>query len=518
MTNSKENKESKFSRRKIILRGSAFVAGLSLFPKDAFSKKPPVNVLSGTALNKNAEGYITEDYFLESKTAKLLYNDYAKKLPIIDYHNHLPPADIATNKKFKNLTAIWLEGDHYKMRALRANGIDEKYITGDASDEEKFLKWAETVPYTVMNPLYHWTHLELKRYFGIDTVLNPASAKTIYDKTSSLLQTEEYSTQRLLKKMNVEVLCTTDDPVDTLEHHQQARGISFKVLPAWRPDKAMAVENPQTYNTYVDKLSSVSDTNISTYQDLIVALKKRQKFFHSMGCRLSDHGMETFYAEEFTESEINKIFTKVRSGNMLDEPERLKLKSALLLQLAEMNHDLGWTQQFHVGPIRNNNSKMFKLLGPDKGYDSMGDFSVARPMSKFFDRLAQKDKLTKTIVYNVNPQFKDVMITMIGNFNDGVTPGKMQYGSAWWFLDQKSGIEDQLNSLSNMGLLGRFIGMTTDSRSFLSFPRHEYFRRILCNMIGNSVEKGELPNDMGLLGKTVENICYQNAKEYFKFG
>jgi glucuronate isomerase len=515
MTNSIDKKNN-ISRRKIILRGSTLIASISIFQANLFGKSKQVVQHSERAVS-NSSGFITEDFLLESKAAKMLYHDYAKKLPIIDYHNHLPPADIASNKKFKNLTEIWLEGDHYKMRAMRANGIDEKYITGNAADDEKFLKWSETVPYTVMNPLYHWTHLELLKYFGIDQILNPASAREIYNTTSSLLQTDPYSTQNLLKKMNVEVLCTTDDPIDNLEHHQKAKGIAFRVLPAWRPDKVTGIENSLNFNAYINKLSTASDTNISNYQDLLSALKKRQQFFNTMGCKLSDHGMETFYAEEYTEAEINTIFQKARSGNNLSEVEISKFKSAILLQLAEMNHDLGWTQQFHVGPIRNNNSKMLKLLGPDKGYDSMGDFNVARPMSKFFDKLAQRDKLTRTIVYNVNPQFKEVMITMIGNFNDSTMPGKMQYGSAWWFLDQKKGIEEQLSSLSNMGLLGRFIGMTTDSRSFLSFPRHEYFRRILCNMIGNSVEKGELPNDMALLGKTVEAISYDNAKAYFNF-
>lgn len=458
-----------------------------------------------------------DDFLLYGKTAKILFHDYAKKLPIIDYHCHLPPSEIATNKKFKNLTEIWLEGDHYKMRALRANGIDEKYITGSASDFEKFTKWSETVPYTLMNPMYHWTHLELKRYFEINTILNPSSAKEIYEKASSLLQTENYRAQALLKKMNVEAICTTDDPIDSLEYHQQCKETSMKVLPAWRPDKAMAAGNPDAYNTYLDKLSSVSGVSITRYQDLVLALTKRQVFFNSMGCKLSDHGLETFYTEDYTESEIDKIFDKVRSGNTITESELFKFKSALLFQLAVMNHDLGWTQQFHVGPIRNNNSKMFKALGPDKGYDSMGDFNIAKTMSKFFDRLDQNNMLTKTIVYNVNPRDNELMVTMMGNFNDGVIPGKMQYGSAWWFLDQKNGIENQLMSLSNMGLLGRFIGMTTDSRNFLSFPRHEYFRRILCNLLGSHVDNGELPNDIDLLSKTVGGICYSNAKRYFNF-
>lgn len=524
MNNSKEDKGgNKFSRRKLILRMTALVAGLTVLPKGVFSSSSHLSnsELNGVIFNNinYLEGFINADFLLHNQAAKILYHEYAKNLPIIDYHCHLSPAAIATNKRFDDLTEIWLEGDHYKMRAMRANGVNEKYITGNASNFEKFMKWAETVPYTLMNPLYHWTHLELKRYFGINKILNPSTAKEIYDKATSLLQTEDYRAQNLIKRMNVEVICTTDDPVDDLRYHQQIinQGYSVKVLPAWRPDKAMAAEKPEDYNKYLDKLSTVSGIDISEYQDLLQALRKRQEFFNSMGCKLSDHGMETFYAEEYTEPEIKNIFTKVRSGNHLTESELLKLKSALLIQFAEMNHAFGWAQQFHIGAIRNNNTRMLRLLGSDKGYDSIGDFDVARAMSKFFDRLELKEKLTRTIVYNLNPSDNELVVTMIGNFNDGTIPGKMQYGSAWWFLDQKDGMEEQMKALSNMGLLGRFIGMTTDSRSFLSYPRHEYFRRILCNLIGTNVEKGELPADMEWLGKMVEGICYYNAKEYFKF-
>jgi len=465
------------------------------------------------------KAFMDENFLLQSKTAEKLYHEHARDLPIIDYHCHIPPDEIASNRQFENLTKIWLDGDHYKWRAMRANGINEKYITGNAPDPEKFQKWGETVPYTLRNPLYHWTHLELRRYFGISRILDSGSAKEIYQEATAMLQTEEFRVQNLIKKRNVEVICTTDDPIDDLRFHKDIRKQSFtvKVLPAWRPDKSMAAENPDDYNKYLDKLSSASDMIISNYQDLINALKKRQEFFNSMGCKLSDHGIETFYAEDYTQKEINAIFSKIRSGKALNGTELLKLKSALLMHLAEMDHDFGWTQQFHIGAIRNNNKRMHQLLGPDKGYDSIGDFEIARAMSKLFNNLEQKEKLAKTIVYNLNPRDNELLVTMIGNFNDGTIPGKMQYGSGWWFLDQKDGMEKQMNALSNLGLLRRFVGMLTDSRSFLSYPRHEYFRRILCNLIGTDVENGELPADMDMLGKMVEGICYYNAKEFFKF-
>jgi len=463
--------------------------------------------------------FLDDNFMLHSRTAEILYHEYAKDLPIIDYHCHLPPEEIAENKMFENLTKIWLDGDHYKWRAMRANGVDEKYCTGNAPDPEKFKKWAETVPYTIRNPLYHWTHLELSRYFGINDILNPSSADKVYKTATSLLKTEDFRVRNIMRKMKVEVVCTTDDPIDSLNYHKKIREDKFEiqVLPAWRPDKAMVVENAAVYNSYLDKLAEVAGIDIKTYTDLLQALKLRQDFFETMGCRLSDHGLETFYAEDFTEKEISAIFLKIRSGKSLDHLEILKFKSALLLRFAEMDHDKGWTQQFHIGALRNNNTKMFRKLGPDKGFDSIGDFEVARPMSKFFDKLDLNGKLTKTIFYNLNPRDNELMATMTGNFNDGIIPGKMQFGSGWWFLDQKDGMEKQINALSNLGLLSRFVGMLTDSRSFLSYPRHEYFRRILCNIIGNDVEKGEVPNDMEWLGKIVQGISYYNAKEYFKF-
>jgi glucuronate isomerase len=463
--------------------------------------------------------FLDENFLLETKTAEILYHQHAKDLPIIDYHCHLPPDEIAGDKQFDNLTQIWLKGDHYKWRAMRANGVPEEFITGAAPDKEKFRKWAETVPFTLRNPLYHWTHMELKRPFGIERILSGETADGIYDEAGAMLQSPAFSTRNILKKMNVEVVCTTDDPIDSLEYHRAVKkeGFGIRMLPAWRPDKAMAVENSHRFNTYMDSLSGASGMEIRTFNDLLDALKKRHDFFHQNGCRLSDHGIETIYAEEYTQADLETLFSKIRSGKKLGQDEILKFKSGMLVILAMMDHDRGWTQQFHIGAIRNNNSRMLGVLGPDTGYDSIGDFEVARPMSKFFDRLESIEKLTKTIVYNLNPRDNELIVTMLYNFNDGVTPGKMQFGSGWWFLDQKYGMEKQMNDLSLLGLLSRFVGMLTDSRSFLSFPRHEYFRRILCNLLGNDAEKGLIPADMALLGKMVENISYYNAREYFGF-
>jgi glucuronate isomerase len=464
--------------------------------------------------------FMDENFILETQTAQKLYHEHAKLQPIIDYHCHLSPKDIAENRQFKNLTQIWLEGDHYKWRAMRANGINEKFITGDASDEEKFKKWAETVPYTMRNPLYHWTHLELLRPFGVSKILNPQTATEIYRECTEKLQKPEFSVQGILKKMNVEVVCTTDDPIDTLEHHQKIKKdqVATKVFPTWRPDKAMAVENSLAYNIYMEQLEKASGLSISSFQHLLDALKKRQDFFEQQGCRLSDHGLETFYAEDYTNKEVDAIFSKIRSKNELTALEILKFKSAMLYHFAVMDHQKGWTQQFHIGAIRNNNTKMFKRLGPDTGYDAIGDFEVARPMSKFFNRLDLEDKLTKTIVYNLNPRDNELLVTLAYSYNDGSLAGKMQFGSGWWFLDQKDGMEKQMNALSNLGLLSRFVGMLTDSRSFLSYPRHDYFRRILCNLLGKDLENGELPaQELDFICKMVENVSYKNAKQYFAF-
>ena len=463
--------------------------------------------------------FLGEDFLLENKTAEWLYHDVAKDLPIIDYHCHLAPDQIASDKKFDNFSQIWLAGDHYKWRAMRANGVDEKYVTGDASDKEKFMKWGETAPYTLRNPLYHWTQMELLRYFNIDELLGPDTSEAIYTKVNKLLQTEEFSVRNLLRKMKVEVLCTTDDPVDTLEHHQKIKedGFEIRVLPTWRADKAMAVEDASSYNKYIDQLESASESKIKTLMDLLNALQCRHDFFHEMGCRLSDHGIETFYAEEFTHKEIEKIFLKVRAGRNLTELEVLKFKSAMLIELAVIDHDKGWTQQFHVGALRGNNTRQLNLLGPDTGFDSIGDLPMAKALSRFLDKLDSTDQLAKTILYNLNPNHYELLATMAYNFNDGKIPGKMQLGSGWWFLDQKIGMIDQMNALSALGLLSKFVGMLTDSRSFLSYPRHEYFRRILCNLIGTDVENGEIPNDPEMLKKLITDICYQNAKTYFKF-
>jgi len=463
--------------------------------------------------------FLDENFLLENKTAESLYHQHAKDLPIIDYHCHLPSYEIALDTIFENITQVWLNGDHYKWRAMRANGVPENYITGIMPDVEKFQKWADTVPFTLKNPLYHWTHLELLRYFNIDQLLNSNSAMNIFEESGKKLNSPEYSVRNLLRMMKVEVVCTTDDPVDSLEHHKKIRedGFEIKVMPAWRPDKAMAVDNPEIYNAYLNNLAFISDTDIHDFDSLVGALQKRHNYFGEQGCKLSDHGIETFHADDYTDTEIRNIFNKIRSGKALDDAAIFKFKSAMLIIFAEMDHEKGWTQQFHIGAIRNNNSRMFKMLGPDTGYDSIGDFEIARPMSKLFDHLEKNQKLTKTIIYNLNPRDNELIATMIYNFNDGTIPGKMQFGSGWWFLDQKDGIEKQLNTLSNLGLLSRFVGMLTDSRSFLSFPRHEYFRRILCNVIGNDVEKGELPDEPELLGQMVENICYYNARNYFGF-
>src|SRR6478609_3262358 len=461
--------------------------------------------------------FITDNFLLHNEAAIRLYHDYAKTQPIIDYHCHLSPKDIAEDRQFENLTQIWIEGDHYKYRAMRANGVDEKFITGDATDYEKFTKWAETIPYTLRNPLYHWTHLELKNYFGINELLNSDSAESIYNQCSDLIQKPEYSVRNLLRKMNVKMVGTTDDPTDDLRYHKQLQEDNFeiKVLPSFRPDKATEIEKRQVFIDWIQKLGVSVGYSISNFTTLIKELQERHDFFHEMGCRISDHGHTTFYGEEYTAAEVADIFEKGLKGEKVSVLEINKYKSAVFFELALMNHSKSWTQQFHVGAIRNNNLKMLQEIGPDQGFDSIGDLNMADAMSKFFGKLAQCDGLTKTIFYNLNPRDCELFASMAGNFNDGITAGKMQYGAAWWFLDQKDGIEKHLDVLSNFGLLSRFVGMLTDSRSFLSFPRHEYFRRILCNVLGDEIHKGELPNDMKLIGNMVEAICYNNAKTYF---
>jgi len=465
------------------------------------------------------KSFLDEDFLLQSDVARELYHDYAKDLPIIDYHCHLPPDQIANNINFTNITQAWLNGDHYKWRAMRANGIDEGYITGGKPDNEKFDKWAETVPYTLRNPLYHWTHLELQRYFGITSRLMPGTAEFIYADCSEKLQSPEFSVQQLIKKMNVDVICTTDDPLDDLSHHSQLKkdGAGVKVYPAFRPDKAMYIEDVAGLNAYVNKLEEVSNTTINTFEDYLYALKNRHHYFAANGCTVSDHGLEHIYAEEYTDEEIREIFEKVRTEKKVTNSEKVKFKSAMLYNFAVWNQEKDWVQQFHLGALRNNNSRLLSQLGPDTGFDSIGDFSQARPLSRFFNKLDKDDRLAKTIIYNLNPADNEMMAAMIGNFNDGSVAGKVQYGSAWWFQDQKDGMTRQINALSNMGLLSRFIGMLTDSRSFLSFPRHEYFRRLLCNLFAEDIVNGELPHDIAWTAKVIQDICYFNAKSYFKF-
>ena len=465
------------------------------------------------------KAFLNEDFLLQSPTAQTLYHDFAAKMPIIDYHNHLVPQQIAEDKQFDNITQIWLYGDHYKWRAMRAHGVNEKFITGNASDEEKFMKWAETVPYTMRNPLYHWTHLELQRYFGVTELLNKDSAKRIYDHCSALLRTKEYSVRNLLLKMNVKALCTTDDPIDNLAYHKQiaASGFEIKVLPTFRPDKAMGVDDELVFVEYVNALAEAAGQSIRNLADYKAAIKSRHDFFHEAGCRLSDHGLEHIYAEEFTEEEIELIFERLITGKLISKKEKWQFKSAMLVYFAHLDHARGWTQQFHLGAIRNNNARLLGALGPDTGFDSIGDFEQAKPLSAFLNHLDSTNQLAKTILYNLNPRDNELLATMTGNFQDGTIVGKMQFGSGWWFLDQKDGMEKQINALSNMGMLSHFVGMLTDSRSFLSFPRHEYFRRILCNLLGQDVEHGELPADIAWLGKLVEDISYKNASSFFNF-
>ena len=463
------------------------------------------------------KSFLDKDFLLQTEIAKQLYHEFAKEMPIIDYHNHLLPEQIANDVNFENLTQVWLYGDHYKWRAMRSNGVNEKYCTGDASDYEKFEQWAATVPYTLRNPLYHWTHLELQRYFNVDKILSPDTAREIYDHCSAKLKMPEYSVRNLLRKMNVKVLCTTDDPTDSLEHHKKIKedGFEIKVLPAFRPDKAMNVDDVDTFNAYVNKLQAVSNILIASWDDYLKALKSRHDFFAENGCCISDHGLEQLYAVDYQEAEISNIFRKLTTGESISQPENIKFRSAMLVKFAEWDHEKKWVQQYHLGALRNNNARMLKTLGADTGWDSIGDFSQAKQLSKFLDRLDSTNQLTKTILYNLNPADNQLMAAMIGNFNDGSVAGKIQYGSSWWFLDQKQGMTEQINALSNLGLLSRFIGMLTDSRSFMSYPRHEYFRRILCNIFGEEIENGELPNDLAWTGKVIQDICYNNAKEYF---
>lgn len=466
--------------------------------------------------------FLNENFQLQTETAQHLYHEHGKKMPVIDYHCHLDPKRIDEDYQFRNITDAWLEGDHYKWRLMRANGINEKYITGNATDWEKFEKWAETVPYTMRNPMYHWVHLELQRIFGINTLLKPQTAREIYDNVNDQIAKRRLSTRKLLQDFKVEVVCTTDDPCDSLQHHKNLKesDLSTKILPTWRPDKSMAVESTERFGEYIQKLAVVCGTDIRNFNDYRDAIKNRHNYFASAGCKLSDHGIEEFFSEDCTDIEAADIFNKVYNEKRdLSQQEIQKFKSKMLYENAVMNNEKGWAQQFHFGAIRNNNTKMFQQIGADTGYDSINDLSgLTVSMARFFDSLNRENKLAKTIVYNLNPRDNYLVATMIANFQDGSIPGKMQFGSGWWFLDQKYGMEDQMNILSTQGLLSRFVGMLTDSRSFMSFPRHEYFRRILCNLIGNDVENGLLPaSELEILGQFVENISYYNAKNYFNF-
>ena len=463
--------------------------------------------------------FLDKDFLLKTATAKRLFHDYAADMPIIDYHCHLSPKDIAEDRIFNNIAEVWLHGDHYKWRAMRTNGIHESYCTGDKTDFEKFEQWAATVPYTMRNPLYHWTHMELQRYFNVTEQLSPANAKAVYEHCNALLQTKEFSVRNLLRKMKVKLVCTTDDPVDALEYHKamQEEGADIQMVPAFRPDMAMNVGNTETFLQYVRKVEVAAGMQVNRFEDYLMALKRRHDFFAQMGCKVSDHGLEEIYADEHTAEEIIIIFERLLKGETLCLKCQRQFKSAMLVHFAAWDHEKGWVQQFHLGALRNNNTRMLNQLGPDTGWDSIGTFDQGKALSTFLNGLDTRNKLTKTILYNLNPADNEVLATMVGNFNDGSFPGKIQFGSGWWFLDQKDGIIKQLNALSNMGLLSRFVGMLTDSRSFLSFPRHEYFRRILCDLIGAEVEEGELPNDIEWLGKMVQDICYNNNVNYFNW-
>ncbi len=460
--------------------------------------------------------FIHDDFLLQTATARRLYHQFAEAEPILDYHNHLPPRDIAENRQFRNLFEIWLEGDHYKWRAMRSNGVAERFCTGDAEPFAKFQAWAATVPHTLRNPLYHWTHLELKRYFNIDELLDESTAARVWNQANELLATPEFSTQGILKKFRVTALCTTDDPTDDLRYHEAlATGSSAtKVYPAFRPDKATTVHQPEGFNAWVDKLEIVSNVEINTLEQFLDALRARHQFFHDHGCRLSDHGMNQCSAQFCSDKVAAGVFDKARKGQAASPEEHAQFTAYLMVFFGQLDAAKGWVKQLHLGALRNNNTRLLNQLGPDTGFDSIGDFSQAEALSAYLNRLDQENALPRTIIYNLNPADNYVFATMLGNFQDGTIPGKMQLGSGWWFLDQKEGMEWQINALSNLGLLSRFVGMVTDSRSFMSFCRHEYFRRVLCNLIGRDVENGELPNDDGLLGTMISNICYSNARQY----
>jgi glucuronate isomerase len=464
--------------------------------------------------------FIHDEFLLDSNVAVDLYLRFARDLPIVDFHCHLSPQLMAADHRFRSITEIWLEGDHYKWRAMRANGVPERCCSGEASDWEKFEGWARTVPETLRNPLFHWTAMELKRPFGIDTLLGPDTARAIFDRCNERLQQDGFTVMGLLRGFKVAVVCTTDDPVDTLEPHAklaQRPDPATRVYPTWRPDRALGVSDPAAWNQWVGQLEAAAGRGVTGFASLLEALDLRHRFFHDLGCRASDHGLEAMPAEPFADAEVSASFDAVRAGKALEPGAERQLQSALLHRMALMDHERGWVQQFHLGALRNNNSRLLAALGADAGCDSMGDFEQARPLVRFLDRLDRAGRLAKTILYNLNPRDSELFATALGNFHDPEVPGKMQYGAAWWFLDQKDGNEAQLRALSNLGLLSRFVGMTTDSRSFLSYSRHDYFRRILCNLLGEDVRKGLLPDDRELLGRLVTRVSFTNARDYFGF-
>lgn len=465
------------------------------------------------------EKFMGENFLLKNETAAALYHEEAKDLPIIDYHCHISPKEIYENKKFKNITEAWLYGDHYKWRVMRANGIDEKYITGDADDYDKFLAWARTVPMTIGNPLYNWTHLELQRFFGIYDILNEKSAPDIWDKVNKQLATEDFRVREIIKKSNVRVICTTDDPADSLEYHQfllKEEEFPVLVVPGFRPDKGLEI-NRHGYKEWIERLETASGTTVDSYASFLDALDSRVHFFHSLGGRVSDHALDQVVYEETTFEEVSEIFAKKLSGGTVSEKEEKQYKTYTLVHLGKLYASLGWAMQYHMNAHRNNNTKMFQTLGPDTGYDSINDDKIAKPLVRLLDSLAQAGGLPKTILYSLNPGDNYILASIINSFQDGSIPGKIQFGTAWWFNDTRDGMLDQMKALANMGLFSRFIGMLTDSRSFLSYTRHEYFRRIVCSLIGEWVENGEVPNDKELLSRIIKGISYYNAEEYFQF-
>jgi glucuronate isomerase len=460
--------------------------------------------------------FIHENFLLHNRAAQRFYRQFARSEPIFDYHCHLTPKDIADNRQFRNLSEIWLEGDHYKWRAMRANGVAEKFCTGEAEPFEKFRAWSATVPHTLRNPLYHWTHLELQRYFGIDALLNEQSAARIWKKANEQLTRPELSACGILKKFHVTTLCTTDDPTDDLSHHKKiaASRAPARVFPTFRPDRALAVNQPTAFNAWVTRLEQAADKEIATLADFVAALQKRHDYFHAHGCRLSDHGLNQCPASPCSDKAAAAIFARARRGQAASAEEHAQFSTCLMLHSGRWDAEKGWVKQLHLGALRNVNTRRLERLGPDTGFDAMGDFPQAQALARYLDLLESEGHLPKIIVYNNNPVDNYAFATVLGSFQDGSLAGKLQFGSGWWFLDQKEGIQWQLNALSNIGLLSRFVGMITDSRSFMSFPRHEYFRRVLCNLLGQEVESGELPNDEALIGAMIRNICYNNAQQY----